>query len=106
MADQSDCPFGEEDDCCDYSKFPVQLLLRYSNIFQKKKIPGKCGGADDCCAPDAPCEEGDGHCETDGECVLGLVCGFKNCEGEGFDENDNCCRKLLYILASFPNYYF
>ncbi len=33
VADQSDCPFGEEDDCCDYSKFPVQLLLRYSNIF-------------------------------------------------------------------------
>ena len=42
----------------------------------------------DCCSEDCPCDEGEGHCHRDADCVIGLFCGScKNITGSGY-----CCQ--------------
>ena len=54
--------------------------------------PSPCSGADSCCTSDNPCSEGEGDCDWDSECWGDLVCGDDNCDGEGFDDTDDCCK--------------
>ena len=61
-----------------------------------------------CCKTNGPCEWGQGHCNSDKECALGLLCGRNNCKKDFSNEhtrwsnNDNCCfgklEKLRYVL--------
>jgi len=47
----------------------------------------------DCCSVKGQCGEGEGDCDSDSECVNGLVCGTDNC-GAGFPSSDyDCCVK-------------
>merc|ERR1712141_576402 len=52
--------------------------------------PPACDGGDDCCV-DAGCGAGEGDCDFDTDCSEGLICGENNCEGETFDDTDDCC---------------
>jgi len=55
----------------------------------------RCRGIDNgCCTASNPCEEADGDCDTDEQCVGSLVCGTDNCGGKPpFDSTDDCCMK-------------
>ena len=57
---------------------------------------GACNGRESCCTPDNKCEENDGDCNSDVDCVDGLKCGKENCnQKSGLDwvSTDNCCYK-------------
>ena len=47
-----------------------------------------------CCTSSSPCVEGEGDCENNDECGVGLVCGTNNCKqfGDFFHERDDCCE--------------
>ena len=51
-----------------------------------------------CCTPDAPCEEGEGDCNADSECMFGLKCGDNNCKqyGQYYHKKDDCCEPGMY----------
>merc|ERR550519_2046997 len=59
----------------------------------------RCTGGDSCCSVDydddgsmdEACGLGEGDCDTDADCMKGLVCGTDNCKGTGFDSTDDCC---------------
>merc|ERR1711970_1264482 len=59
----------------------------------------RCIGGDSCCSVDydddgsvdEECGLGEGDCDTDSDCLEGLVCGTDNCQGTGFDSTDDCC---------------
>jgi len=66
------CPWGTGDDCC-------------VNV-DKFRCKGKGGG---CCTERRPCGLGDGDCDNDNQCGVGLICGSSNCAwGSG-----DCCRE-------------
>merc|ERR1712198_765865 len=48
-----------------------------------------CNGGDSCCH--GQCLEGEGDCDYDSDCQLGLLCGDSNCKGNSFDGTDGCC---------------
>jgi len=52
-----------------------------------------CDGGDSCCTRANQCSLGEGDCDNDSDCHLGLVCGVDNCRGPGFDSTDDCCRQ-------------
>ena len=55
-----------------------------------------CTGGESCCTPDNPCNEQEGNCKKDSDCMNGLKCGYHNCLNNGgfeWDINDNCCYK-------------
>ena len=39
------------------------------------------------------CDFGDGHCDSDDQCLGTLICGTKNCIGNNFDPNKGCCTE-------------
>eukprot|EP00092_Neocalanus_flemingeri_P077976 GFUD01096910.1.p1 GENE.GFUD01096910.1~~GFUD01096910.1.p1 ORF type:complete len:293 (-),score=50.19 GFUD01096910.1:92-970(-) len=49
-----------------------------------------------CCTKENPCVEGEGDCEDDTECGVGLGCGTNNCKrfGDFFHPKDDCCVKI------------
>jgi hypothetical protein len=54
----------------------------------------ECQGGDSCCTPDNKCEEDEGDCDADTDCVEGLKCGNRNCiqkSGLQWDSTDDCC---------------
>jgi len=53
----------------------------------------RCGGGDTCCTRANQCSLGEGDCDEDIDCRLGLICGRDNCRGQGFDGTDDCCRQ-------------
>ena len=53
----------------------------------------KCQGDDSCCSSDNICQEGEGDCDSDLDCLPGLVCGKDNCRGSDFDSTDDCCER-------------
>ncbi len=67
-------------------------------------LAGQCLGVNSCCSFSNRCGLGEGDCDSDGECVEGLVCG--RCqhefevpvfgrwvmEEENFSRTDTCCR--------------
>ena len=54
-----------------------------------------CRGEDDnCCTTSDPCGEGEGDCDDDFDCQVGLICGNSNCKnktGYQWDPTDDCC---------------
>lgn len=63
-----------------------------------------CLGGDSCCQWNGyRCGEGEGDCDSDFDCKLGLVCGKDNCknpknitDGMGFDATDDCCYRPCF----------
>ena len=52
---------------------------------------GQCHGGDSCCTPDNQCEEDEGDCNSDDDCIEELKCGNQNCiQKSGFGTYD-CC---------------
>jgi len=51
----------------------------------------RCNGGDSCCNSNNRCGEGEGDCDSNSDCNAGLLCGFNNCAGSGFDSTDDCC---------------
>ena len=39
------------------------------------------------------CDFGDGHCDSDDQCLGTLICGTKNCVGNNFDPDQGCCTE-------------
>ena len=65
-------------------------------------------GGNDCCSPTNRCGVREGDCDSNADCMEGLVCGEDNCnddlvayfggylgEGAEFSSSDDCC--------TFPN---
>ena len=56
----------------------------------------KCTGGDSCCSATNRCDVGEGDCDTDADCLDGLLCGTGNCpttRSAFWDVNDDCCYK-------------
>ena len=66
-----------------------------------------CVGGDSCCTPEDKCKEFEGDCDTDNECVAGLMCGIRNCVedydvGHEWQKDDGCCydpKKVKGIIV-------
>ena len=56
------------------------------------KLSGTCYGGNTCC-DDGICGEGEGDCDSDNDCLPGLICGKNNCIGSTFTSSDDCCVK-------------
>ena len=55
-----------------------------------------CNGGDDCCTSENKCEEWEGDCDNDKDCLGDLICGVQNCPtkyGYDWDLSDDCCFK-------------
>ena len=89
-------PFGsfyhKKDDCC----------VKPSTLDTVEATDGpRCRGRNFapplCCTQDNPCQEGEGDCEEDVDCMGTLVCGNNNCKAFGsfFHEKDDCCIKPI-----------
>ena len=55
-----------------------------------------CAGDDDCCSQGRKCNEGEGDCDGDNNCMPGLRCGTENCRiksGYYWDDEDDCCYR-------------
>ena len=61
--------------------------------FTEEENGADCTGGDSCCSPTNPCSEGAGDCDSDSDCFGDLRCGSNNCQGEGFEESDDCCYR-------------
>jgi len=54
--------------------------------------PEGCQSSDGCsCSPQLPCGVNEGDCDSKEDCQGDLVCGKDNCEGELFEDDDDCC---------------
>ena len=62
-----------------------------------------CRGASDCCTVGEKCNEGEGDCDGDDECMPGLRCGKHNCRiksGYDWGSDDDCCfRPGKYVIT-------
>ena len=52
-----------------------------------------CTGGDNCCTGSRPCRAGEGDCDVNSDCRGDLVCGLNNCQGPGYDWEDDCCME-------------
>jgi len=68
-----------------------------------------CRGGDSCCTPNNKCYAGEGDCDRDNDCDVGLRCGTDNCDfdglglfpySKGWDMYDDCCYKPPFNNAS------
>ena len=53
-------------------------------------------GGNQCCSETSKCEDQEGDCDHDSDCIDGLVCGNDNCiQNNDFwwDATDDCCEK-------------
>ena len=56
----------------------------------------KCTGGDSCCSEENKCGPGEGDCDSDADCLEGLLCGTGNCPSSRsafWDVDDDCCYK-------------
>jgi len=74
--------------------------VKTANETASKRQDWLCLGGKDCCKEDkSKCGEGEGDCDSDSQCMRGLVCGTNNCgtfgdaRDQGFDSSDDCCEK-------------
>ena len=59
-------------------------------------ITAKCTGGDSCCSEENRCGVGEGDCDSDADCLDGLLCGTGNCPSTRsafWDSDDDCCYK-------------
>ena len=72
-----------------FSRIKTSILFYF--IFED--VP--CTGGGSCCSPSNLCLAGEGDCDRDADCAVGLRCGDNNCpsddEGSTFDAKDDCC---------------
>ena len=72
-------------------KHPILLILEYRNCSAGTAM---LLDARDCCNVNYPCNENEGHCDSDNDCKIGLVCGINNCDEEKFPSvGTRCCQK-------------
>ena len=85
------------------SNFGLQLVfkkleyIQLQNFFQKysfKEIFLQYSGCDNvwsCCSSASPCNDEQGDCDTNDDCIGDLVCGISNCIGSKYPPNVDCC---------------
>ena len=65
-------------------------------MVQIPEIPERCNGKPttdfDCCTSTNPCNVGEGDCDSDFECAVGLRC-----------EYDNCLRDFPYAASNWKH---
>ena len=74
-----------------YSQFSC-LIFPFFALYQGIHCVGQGG----CCSRNSPCKAGEGDCDHDLECGVGLVCGTNNCKTGTFplfSDQDDCCKK-------------
>ena len=47
----------------------------------------------ECCSVENPCGEGEGDCDSNGECKGNLVCGSNNCGSKFPTSEADCCTE-------------
>ena len=67
-----------------------------------------CTGMNQCCSHNNKCNVQEGDCNSDSDCMDGLICGKYNCEKTDdlwWNQGDDCCQKpndarkcFIYIL--------
>jgi len=97
--------FHPKDDCCvkPTPSFIIPNPVSSSGIKSPRCQGRNVGqGRGSCCNAETPCEFGEGDCETDRDCIPGLVCGNNNCKqfGEIFHPKDDCCVKPSFSSSS------
>ena len=66
----------------------------FLKIFQS--LVASCAGGSndwDCCSDGSPCNKGEGDCDLDSQCALGLKCGTDNCRNfnPAANPSADCC---------------
>ena len=82
-------------------------MVSLINIRFLEHLGMRCLGVwNNCCTEGNPCQEGDGDCDTDKQCIGELRCGQNNCAVNGehkanFTEKSDCCEDFGdYFLNS------
>ena len=73
-----------------------QNVFSCSTLFENilKEIFIQCTGCDNvwsCCSSASPCNDEQGDCDTNDDCIGDLVCGISNCIGSKYPPNVDCC---------------
>ena len=90
---------------------PLKLKIIHSNnnILIRFIGPGPvCNGSNyndlsTCCTKEEPCDEWEGACNSDDECMGPLECGHMNCDvtsiitNYGGNQKFNCCYSSMYF---------
>ena len=102
-----------EGDCNHDEDCEGELICGNNNCLKTRSPHGYYDAEDDCCerkcTPDHPCQEGEGHCESDSDCAHpSLICGDDVCQNSAYfppdkffynhlpntySSSDNCCYK-------------
>ena len=70
-------------------KIPLVILVNTIHL-----TTSGCTGGESCCTKDNKCNEQEGDCDSDKDCIDGLKCGTFNCvnkSGLEWDSEDSCC---------------
>ena len=74
------------------------------SVSAARSLPRYCRGGEHCCHRDSGlCGEGEGDCNSDGDCAGLLECGSNNCvtefgkTGGLWDAGDDCCQKKCTV---------
>ena len=74
------------------SKYATSLISLIILLFN---FCSRCNGENhNCCTKWNPCQEYEGDCDSDDQCIGDLRCGENNCplHGRDWDDDDDCCE--------------
>merc|ERR1712226_754509 len=81
---------------CKVDEHQIHGGIDNRGCLQPDKCVAKCTGGDSCCSETNRCDVGEGDCDSDADCLDGLLCGTGNCpstRSDAWDASDDCCYK-------------
>ena len=75
---------------------PCSCSLVPLNVFSWILASSGCRGMNRCCSHENKCNIQEGDCNSDSDCMDGLICGAYNCHKSRdlwWDSGDDCCQK-------------
>ena len=71
------------------------MLVTIIDKFNSYVESSRCMGGNECCSDTNKCGEQEGDCDSDVDCIDGLLCGEDNCRRNNdlwWDPSDDCCE--------------